>query len=673
MKILLFLLLMFAVNVAVNAQINSREAQNDTVQNRQKQPKSLRDLEKPEKERPPIDLYKIISLEGDSTVVDTSLTIQKFYKYNYLRRDRFELLPFMNTGQTHNTLAYTFDEQSTRPLFGARARHFNYMEVEDIDYYEVPTPLTELYYKSVFEQGQTLDAFFTMNTSKQFNFSIAYKGLRSLGRYQHILTSTGNFRFGFSYHTKNKRYNIKAHYVAQDLLNRENGGLTDTALENFKGNDSQFNDRSRLAVNFEDAESVLDGQRIFLDQTYELLPQRDSVGVKNDSINNDSLSNKNNSKYNSIRNSLKVGHVLTFRSKFFEYRQDSPAPIFGTSFQAAGLNDHVDLLDFNNKFFVNFTNPLLGKLTVQGNYGHYDYGYNSVLITENGRIPNRLNGNSIAVGAGYEKNIGGFKLKSNAEANISGDFDGYNLKATATYDLKNSSQFYAGLAVNSRPANYNQLLYQSSYSNYNWYNADDYRNVKTRSLQAGINSVKWLSASATLTNISDYAYFAIDPTDTLVNSFQASENVTYLKIKASKEFRVGKFALNNTVAYQQVSNGKQYFNVPQLLTRNTLYYTDQWFDKALFIQTGVNFKYFTKYNMNGYDPVLAEFYVQNDTEIGAFPLIDVFFNMKVRQTRIFFIAEHLNSSLGGNNFFSAPRYAYRDFNLRFGIVWNFFL
>ena len=53
--------------------------------------------------------------------------------------------------------------------------------------------------------------------------------------------------------------------------------------------------------------------------------------------------------------------------------------------------------------------------------------------------------------------------------------------------------------------------------------------------------------------------------------------------------------------------------------------------------------YFTKYNMNGYDPLLAEFYTQNDSEYGGFPRLDFFINAKVRQTRIFLMAEHFNS------------------------------
>jgi len=65
--------------------------------------------------------------------------------------------------------------------------------------------------------------------------------------------------------------------------------------------------------------------------------------------------------------------------------------------------------------------------------------------------------------------------------------------------------------------------------------------------------------------------------------------------------------------------------------------------------------------------------VQNVQEFGDFPVVDFFFNAKIRQTRIFFKLEHLNSLIDGNNNFSAPDYPYRDFLVRFGVVWNFFL
>ena len=120
--------------------------------------------------------YKIISHAGDTTYLDTTLTIHKEYKYNYLRRDDFELMPFSNIGQPYNRLGVNLNKIKWYPQIGARARHFNYYQTEDISYYNVATPMTELLFKTTLERGQLLDAFLTFNTSRRFNISIAYKG-----------------------------------------------------------------------------------------------------------------------------------------------------------------------------------------------------------------------------------------------------------------------------------------------------------------------------------------------------------------------------------------------------------------------------------------------------------------------------------------------------------------
>ena len=129
----------------------------------------------------------------------------------------------------------------------------------------------------------------------------------------------------------------------------------------------------------------------------------------------------------------------------------------------------------------------------------------------------------------------------------------------------------------------------------------------------------------------------------------------------------------HTVMYQNVLEGMGILNLPEFVTRNSLYYKDYWFNEALYMQTGFTFKYFSKYEMNAYDPVLAEFYVQNEQELGGFPVVDYFFNAKVDKARIFFKLEHLNDLIGGNNNFTAPGYPYTDFMVRFGLVWDLFL
>lgn len=601
-------------------------------------------------EKPSIDLYKIVSIDRDTIHLDTTLTIKKAYKYNYLRSDNFELLPFANVGQTYNSLGYAFDENNLLPKFAAQSHHFNYLDAKDMFYYHVPTPLTELYFKTAFEQGQQFDAFFTVNTSEQFNFSIAYKGLRSLGQYQHILTSNGNFRFTTNYHTKNKRYTIFAHLAAQDVLNRENGGLTENSLTLFETDDPEFSDRGRLDVNFEDGENKLEGLRFYGKQEYKLIQKNDSTQTS----------------------SLTLGNTISYEDKFYEYRQVAPFIGFGDSYLTAGLQKTTKLEDFKIQGSATFQNDLLGAVTAFIGYEDYNYGYDSVLELDEGRITNRLKGNLIQAGATYQKEYKGFKLFGKGAINVAGDLDANYIQGGASFKFDEENAIKASLKIHSVAPNFNFLLNQSDYVNYNW--QTNFNNVKTQQLKFELASNKLLDAEVSYTGIDDYAYFAVKVNDSTPTPQQSTERVDYLKVKVGREFRYGKVALMNTVMFQQVASGEDVFNVPQIVTRQSLYFEDQWFKKAMFLQTGINFRYFTSYNANAYDPVLAEFYVQNGQEIGGFPLIDIFFNAKIRQTRIYVKYEHINQLFNASNkHFSAPGYPYRDAVIRFGFVWNFFL
>ena len=217
--------------------------------------KSIEQKAKEKARKAPITSYKIFTLSKDTTYVDTSLTIKKEYEYNYLRKDIFGLLPFLNEGHTYTTLHYGLRRFSPFPEIGFQGKQFNYDQADQMKYYDVATPLTDLYFKTVMEQGQSLDAFLTLNTSEQFNFSLSYKGVRSLGKYINQLSSNGNFRFTTSYHTKSKRYVVNAHFTGQDFLNGENGGIT--TPEDFENKNPDFKQRPRLEVYLTDAKSFL--------------------------------------------------------------------------------------------------------------------------------------------------------------------------------------------------------------------------------------------------------------------------------------------------------------------------------------------------------------------------------------------------------------------------------
>ncbi|HBS11923.1 MAG TPA: hypothetical protein DEO36_05170, partial [Flavobacteriaceae bacterium] len=282
--------------------------------------------------------YKVISYTNDTTYIDTTLTIRKYYKFNFLRKDNFELLAFHNQGQTFNNLAYDYSEISLFPEMGNRAMHFNYYEIEDINTYKVPTPTSELAYRTGMQQGQFLDALLTFNTSKRHNYSIAYKGLRSLGKYRNTLSSHGNMRFTYSYQTKNDAYNVKIHITAQDLRNDQNGGLPELSIGYFETKDDNFSDRARLETNFTDAKSMLRGNRYYLNHDYKIWQHNDTVNHK--------------------KSYLKIGHIFNYERKHYYFTQAAVNTIFGKAF-ATTIYDKLNYKTSTNEAFVALKSPLV--------------------------------------------------------------------------------------------------------------------------------------------------------------------------------------------------------------------------------------------------------------------------------------------------------------------------
>ena len=594
--------------------------------------------------KPSIDLYKIYTLQKDTTFVDTSLTINSEYKYNFLRKDIFGLMPFSNEGQTYNTLDYGLKNKSIMPMIGFSGKHFNYLEAKDIKYYSVPTPLTDLYFKTVMEQGQSLDAFLTINTKPNLNFSIAYKGLRSLGKYVNFLSSSGNFRFTSSYFTKDKRYILNAHFTGQDISNQENGGIINTS--DFESGDDNFKERDRLEVYFEDATSLLKGNRFFVDHSFKL--------------------NKLNP------NSLVFTHQFSQEYKFFEFTQSAANTRFGSSFSNR-INNKTRYNNLYNKLGIAYKTKSYGDLEFFIEDNNYNYYYNSVVYDSFGNIsvPNSISERVNMIGGNYTYFANKLIAKLSVSQAVS-DQGISNIEANAKYKLNDDYQFeFNYQKLNSLP-NLNYTLYQSSYVDYNWFN-----NFKTEKLNQFTFSAntKWINLSAQYKVLNDHLFFDNTTNNIatlIVKPVQYDKTINYFSVKANKEIKFWKFALDNTILYQAVDQVDDVVNVPQLTTRNTLYFSEYVFKKAMFLQTGVTFQYFTEYYANDYNPLIGEFYVQNETKIGGFPMFDFFINARVRQTRIFLKAEHFNSAWTGNNFYSAPNYPYQDFIVRFGLVWNFF-
>ena len=597
--------------------------------------------------------YLIITRENDTIVVDTSLTIEKYHKINFLREDDFELIPFSNTGIAYNTLSFSAIK-SIKPKMGATNKYISYDSADDVVYYDLPTPFTELMYRSVFEQGQLLDAVYAVNTSRQFNFSISRKGLRSLGNYQNFLSNTSNFSFTTNYLSKNRKLKIRSHYSNQKLFSEQNGGINDSDISNFENGNTQFLDRGVFDPNFENAHNEFLGKRFYSDQTYILMEK-------------DSLNNR----------SLEFFNSVFFEEKKYKFQQKSSDEFFGDSFVSQEINDKLFLNSFNLQTGLVLQSDKFGKFNLGLRYIADRYSLENYQIDDFVDNSQNINSKTTYLNGSYSKEFSKIKLKLNTENFIFGDNQSNSFSSTVKFNFKNDNSLALKYTFYSVAPSYNTLLHSSNYENYNWDNEFD--NSATNSISLNLILSNILDLDIDLISVKKHVQFEklIDDNSPGINNYsivpvQYLDNLEVLKIKLARKIKFGKFSIDSKLLLQKTMSDN-IINLPEIVSRNTFYYSTDMFKKALYLQTGFGVKYFSKFYMNGYDPLLSELYVQNEKEIGEFPIIDFFINAKIQQTRLYFKFEHFNSSFTGYNYYSAPNYPYRDFTFRFGLVWNFFM
>ena len=643
-------------------QLNNNAVRTDSVQRiRTQQQDSI----------PPIESYLIKDYKDYLTTFDTTLTLQKYYEVNYLRKDEFGLIPFANDGQTYGTLDFSIGQYQAYPVIGFGARQFAYQNAEDVHYYHVPTPTSELYYRSAIQQGQTLDALFTTNLNERLNVFIGYKGLRSNGRYINQLTSNGNFKIGGSYLSKNNRYRLKTHIAVQDISSQENGGITD--LDLFLSSDGIYSNRERLNVFFRDANSLYKGFRAYLQHRYNFVQTE----------NNNAIALKHVFRYEYLTNSFTQENANP-ENYFTNIDGTQPESnrienYFGESFSSR-IDDKVRNRNFYNQLALSYDNEKLGELSFGLEHFGYNYYYQSQMLGENGDVlvPNSLQDDMISVVGNYQLRTQKVDADFSARQAVVGNTL-TELSGLFAYQPWEKIQLLAKYEFISKQPRLTQQLFQSNYVGYNWYN--EFNNEKINRLQANVQT-PWLQIGFDYQLLHDKVYFSLDnpPVDNqnrirqiVLTPKQYNKAINYLGIRLQKEFTFGKFALDNTVLYQAVTQDEKVLNLPQFTTRNTLYYSDYWFDKALFLQTGFTFQYFTEYYADGYHPVIGDFYTQTHSQIGNYPVLDFFFNAKIRTARVFFKVENFTQKLmKQNKHYAAPGYPQRDMTIRIGIIWDFF-
>ena len=629
------------------------------------------------------EFYKIYYLDGKTETVDTSLTISKDYKFNFTRKDNFELIKMSNVGHTYNSLGYNLTHNDY-PKMGALGKHFHYFEKDDIGYYEVPTPFTELFAKSTFEQGQILDALISINFNPNYNLTLAHKGYKSLGKYQSIKSRGNQFRLSSIFNSNNDLTNVKLHFTSQNLFNDENGGLDPDSIYFFEqapdyfvlddsGNQIQnedgtyemiyydgYLDRSRLGPNIV-ASGSLYSKRFFTD-------------ISRVIINKD----ENNT-------SLIFGYQFTHEYKKLNFKENRGGRFFGDFFSVDpednSINDLSRFIFDENIFYLKSNLNKLGTIHLQFKQIKWK---NTYQIESDLDLIDMLNPKQSKISINWKKDLSNLSLYFDFDNSLKDSFKSNKIELGIEGNFLKNFKFAISGSQFERSPNFNFILHRSQYESYNWYN-DDLIDEKISKVSLDISYKNYVNLSGEYNIIDNFTFFR-ESANPLLGEFdffrraipnQSINEIKYYKVKLYSNIPVGKFSIINTAQYQKkdqiVEPGElSAINVPEWITRNTIMYSSKLFNRSLDIQTGVTFNYFTKFWANIYNPLISEFVVQNYKEIGEFPRFDLFFNAKIQQTRVFIKVEHLNSSFSGYDYYSDPFTPYRDLSVRFGLVWNFF-
>ena len=668
----------FLTHFALIAQSDSLESKiNDNddkiIQNGQKEINDSLNLNK----------YKIFYLDGRVETADTSLTIFKDYKFNFLREDNFELLSLPNVAHSYNKLGYSFKYKSAFPKLGARGKHFHYFEKDDIGYYNVATPFTEIFAKSTFEQGQILDALVSINLSPQYNFTIAHKGYKSLGKYVSGRSRGNQFRLSSNFNSKNKKLNVKSHFTSQNIFNEENGGLDEDNIYFFEeateylvldnsGNPIETEDGSLETIEYD---GYLDRSRLGSQIRAEgsLYSKRFFIDFEKSLIYNDEKEISN----------LSVGYQFTHEYKKIEYNDPLRAPLFGSTFDGTAVSDQSRYIRNDNSIYIKSNVNKLGRFRLsyslidfENNFKDYDLNNDELIL--------RLNNSQSNLNFNWQKDFKLFQLNFDLNKSLNEDYiSDYQSIKLSSKPIKNVI-FNLGAINSNKSPNLNFILFRSIYEDYNWHNPD-LENQKSSTLYSEIGYKELIKISGEYSNIDNYTFFqelSSGITGEIFNSrkispSQIDSEISYFKVKLFSKFDVGKFSFINTGQYQKKDQSIEFgelftLNVPEWITRNTIMFSSSVFNNSLFFQTGFTFNYFTKFYADYYNPLVSEFVSQNFKEIGEFPIVDFFFNAKIQQTRVFLKVEHLNTSMTGYDYYSDPFTPYRDLSVRFGLVWNFF-
>ena len=135
-----------------------------------------------------------------------------------------------------------------------------------------------------------------------------------------------------------------------------------------------------------------------------------------------------------------------------------------------------------------------------------------------------------------------------------------------------------------------------------------------------------------------------------------------------QNFKFRAFHWDNILTYQTSSEGSV-IPLPKLAVYSNMYVIFR--IATLHVQLGVNCDYFTKYKGISYQPATMGFYNANSYDVGDYPLVSAYINMKLSKCRFYLMMSHLNQGMTGTMYFSMPHYPMNPRRFQLGLSVDF--
>ena len=263
------------------------------------------------------------------------------------------------------------------------------------------------------------------------------------------------------------------------------------------------------------------------------------------------------------------------------------------------------------------------------------------------------------------KDAGQMKIDADADVNFALFGDTVRLQASGFFHRLNPT-FY----------------YRHYHSKHFWWDNDDMSKIIHTRIEGkfGYEKTK-TTVRVAFDNIKNHTFFAMGynvtddfgRTGNTLSVVQKSGAISLLTLELQQKLKLGPLHWDNVITYQKSSDDMA-LPVPDLNIYSNLFLRFK-IARVLKCDFGADARFFTKYYAPDYSPALGQYAVQtgeNRTEVGNYPIVNVYANFHLQRTRFFVMMSHINAGQGKPDYFLAPHYPLNQRIFRFGVSWNFY-